>query len=197
MKLSLVSLLSCLCMASNGVSVRIFGIHTVLTTCQPNRVYLCWLIHRLHLFWLCGLQYICRVAVQGVNGHSRKVTVWGRKDSIVYRHSPCSWRWTTMVSFISPYSVDTRSEGFIQDEASSQKKILCKMCTVYFPSVWGFVLGLTCLISLLFPKATRFGICIGSSRGKSIYLSIFALYVCRKRCMYPCALVRCSMHCPC
>lgn len=28
------------------------------------------------------------IAVQGVNGHFRKVTVWGRKDSIVYRHSP-------------------------------------------------------------------------------------------------------------
>lgn len=142
MKLSLVSLLSCLCMASNGVSVRIFGIHTVLTTCQPNRVYLCWLIHRLHLFWLCGLQYICRVAVQGVNGHSRKVTVWGRKDSIVYRHSPCSWRWTTMVSFISPYSVDTRSEVLYKMKHLAKRKSFAKCAQSIFHlfegSCWGW-----------------------------------------------------------
>lgn len=47
------------------------------------------------------LRVLCCVAVQAVNGHFRKVTVWVRKDSIVYRHSARSWRWTTMVSLIS------------------------------------------------------------------------------------------------
>nr|XP_020505791.1 transcription factor SPT20 homolog isoform X4 [Labrus bergylta] len=49
---------------------------------------------------------------RGVNGHSRKVTVWGRKDSIVYRPSPCSWRWTTMQQVLE-YALD-RAEYIVE-----------------------------------------------------------------------------------
>ena len=92
---SLVCLLSCLCVASDWVPARLFGLSAVLLT----RLCIC---VSGSIFCLFDLHVSC-VAVQGVNGHFRKVTVWGRKDSIVYRHSPCSWRWTTMVSFIYLY----------------------------------------------------------------------------------------------
>ncbi|XP_027886967.1 transcription factor SPT20 homolog isoform X6 [Xiphophorus couchianus] len=49
---------------------------------------------------------------QGVNGHSRKVTVWGRKDSIVNCHSPCSWQWTTMQQVLE-YALD-RAEYIVE-----------------------------------------------------------------------------------
>ncbi|KAI4814103.1 hypothetical protein KUCAC02_003310 [Chaenocephalus aceratus] len=52
------------------------------------------------------------VSDDGVNGHFRKVTVWGRKDSIVYRHSPCSWRWTTMQQVLE-YALD-RAEYIVE-----------------------------------------------------------------------------------
>ncbi|XP_043995955.1 transcription factor SPT20 homolog isoform X11 [Gambusia affinis] len=49
---------------------------------------------------------------QGVNGHSRKVTVWGRKDSTVNCHSPCSWQWTTMQQVLE-YALD-RAEYIVE-----------------------------------------------------------------------------------
>uniref|UniRef100_A0A3Q2WGE6 SPT20 homolog, SAGA complex component n=1 Tax=Haplochromis burtoni TaxID=8153 RepID=A0A3Q2WGE6_HAPBU len=58
------------------------------------------------------LRVLCCVAVQAVNGHFRKVTVWVRKDSIVYRHSARSWRWTTMQQVLE-YALD-RAEYIVE-----------------------------------------------------------------------------------
>lgn len=66
--------------------------------------------------------FVCCVAVQGVNGHYKKVTVWGRKDSIVYRHSPCSWRWTTMVSSLSLRSCISAYVVYVHSEVLYEVK---------------------------------------------------------------------------
>ncbi|XP_078786914.1 transcription factor SPT20 homolog isoform X12 [Oryzias latipes] len=50
--------------------------------------------------------------LQGVNGLSRQVTVWGRKDSITYCHSPYSWRQTTMQQVLE-YALD-RAEYIVE-----------------------------------------------------------------------------------
>lgn len=131
-------------------------------------------------FLTCCVHHVFCVAVQGVNGHFRKVTVWGRKDSIVYRHSPCSWRWTTMVSFIyfrlfiSIHSVDIHSTVlfFYKVKHYSPGLALC----VLFCTKLGVSIRLISFILLLLPKATSFGICIGSSWGKKkifIFVCIF------------------------
>ncbi|XP_078121399.1 transcription factor SPT20 homolog isoform X5 [Sander vitreus] len=74
------------------------------------------------LVWSCCVQYVFCVAVQGVNGHFGKVTVWGRKDSIVYRHSPCSWRWTTM---------NLRRNVNLLEKLVSQESVSCLVVNLY------------------------------------------------------------------
>lgn len=126
--------------------------------------------------WTWCDQYVCCVDVQGVNGHYRKVTEWGRKDSIVYRHSPWSWRWTTMVSLLSFLCICTghlQLYWYLPDSVHS--KILTKTCTTCFGdhlsgiSHWGLI---SFFILLFFHKATHFGICIGSSRGKKLLFNL-------------------------
>lgn len=112
--------------------------------------------------WPCCVQYVCCVAVQGVNGHSRKVTVWGRKDSIVYRHPPCSWRWTTMVSLISfwsclsTYSVDIHSEVLYQIKYPTRNPHQNLHSLFCSPLIWEFSLGLICFYFTLTPQSNTF-----------------------------------------
>ncbi|KAI3373721.1 hypothetical protein L3Q82_022309 [Scortum barcoo] len=80
----------------------------------------------VHHFLFFGIR-VKDKCCDGVNGHSRKVTVWGRKDSIVYRHSPCSWRWTTM------YIVESARQRPAKRRASSggRKSLYQKLYELY------------------------------------------------------------------
>lgn len=105
--------------------LRVFALVGAVTRCWPACVAACF-------------------PLQGVNGLSRQVTVWGRKDSITYCHSPYCWRQTTMVSSLIKIRINQ-----ISLFVSLKSHIYMKL--IFYFSFW---------------KATSFGICIGSSRGK-------------------------------
>lgn len=83
-----------------------FSTGVYLISCEPHGAFVVFVYASSALVWPWCEQLVCSIDVQVVNGHYKKVTEWGRKDSI-YRHSPWSWRWTTMVSFLPfPLHID-------------------------------------------------------------------------------------------
>lgn len=66
-------------MASDKVSVKLLGISVVCATCMSVVLFL------FSFDFFSNTECCVSTVLQIVNGHYRKVTVWGRKDSIVTR----------------------------------------------------------------------------------------------------------------